>query len=122
MSKFLAGIEPTEKEKEFYEAFNLSEKVKIVKVGATWCPPCVAASPILKNFKKENDVDYFDLDIGGKNGQENEFVHLCQNYRISSIPVFFLVDKDNNIVLKEDSVYEFLKLTKEYLNGEKVES
>lgn len=74
--------------------------MKVIKVGAVWCPGCLVMRPIWKRIEVENlwlQTEYYDFD-------ENKDV--VDRYRINNgvLPVFIFLDKDNN---------EFLRLTGE---------
>ena len=74
--------------------------MKVIKVGAVWCPGCLVMRPIWKRIEVENlwlQTEYHDFD---------ESKDIVDRYRINSgvLPVFIFLDKDGN---------EFLRLTGE---------
>ena len=51
--------------KENYNEFVNSQKLSIVKIGATWCGPCKVVAPILESVSNKNittDVAIGDMD------------------------------------------------------------
>lgn len=77
-----------------------SGKYKVVKVGADWCPPCVALKPYFNRSEKEYpDIDFHDVNIKGK-GEPEEYKNLTAWLHVSGIPAVFLFDGDNNLVKK----------------------
>jgi len=36
--------------------------MKIIKIGAIWCPGCLVMKKVLKNIKKENELNIKELD------------------------------------------------------------
>ena len=74
--------------------------MKVIKVGAVWCPGCLVMRPIWKRIEVENlwlKTEYYDYD---------EHKDVVDRYRINNgvLPVFIFLDKDDN---------EFLRLTGE---------
>jgi thiol-disulfide isomerase/thioredoxin len=74
--------------------------MKVIKVGAVWCPGCLVMRPIWKRIEAENlwlTTEYYEFD------EDKEIV---AKYNINSgvLPVFIFLDKDDN---------EFLRLTGE---------
>lgn len=58
------------------EAFK--DKVVLVNFFGTWCPPCIAEIPHLKNIrsKLKEDFEILAVDIGPRNGGLNSQEHL----------------------------------------------
>lgn len=71
----------TEELKKLYEEKDLI----LIKFGATWCGPCKAMEPVLKEIAEERpDVCVLDLDV-----EENE--ELVSLFRIRNVPALFLI-------------------------------
>ena len=69
---------------ETYDTFiKKGEKIKIIKLGATWCNPCQMAIPPCNELSKEmeNDIEIAELDI-----EESPNVATSLNCR--SVPLF----------------------------------
>ncbi|KJD36987.1 thioredoxin [Tamlana sedimentorum] len=62
-----------------------SEKVVLVDFFGTWCGPCQALMPILKDVKDEvgDDVKIVKIDIDKNN-------ELAVNYQVRSVPTMIL--------------------------------
>lgn len=56
--------------------------------GATWCPHCVAAKPIVRRLRAEG-FPIYSLDV-----DEAKAKQLAADCRVSKIPAFVLVDED----------------------------
>jgi thioredoxin 1 len=69
---------------ELTKAYQEYDKI-LIKFGASWCGPCKAMEPALKEVMEERtDVKIFDLDV-----DENE--ELVQLFRVRNVPVMFLI-------------------------------
>ena len=93
-------------------------KVVFIDFWATWCPPCRASIPAVENLYKQYK-DNEDFVILGINLQEDKETitkfmkkqkmnypillsdkKVISNYKISSIPRFFLIDRNGEIYNK----------------------
>ncbi|MFH0814980.1 MAG: thioredoxin family protein [Candidatus Falkowbacteria bacterium] len=80
--------------------------MKIIKIGAIWCPVCIVLKNNLMEFQKQNPdlrVEYIDID-------DNPEVK--QKYEIDDVPVIVVLDDTNNVVTKfqgEDALNNLLK-------------
>ena len=93
-------------------------KVVFIDFWATWCPPCRASIPAVENLY-EQYKDNEDFVVFGINLQEDKDTILkfmkkqkmnypvllsdkkvISNYKISSIPRFFIIDKNGEIYNK----------------------
>jgi len=87
--------------------------MKIIKIGAIWCPGCVIMKPRWAEIQKELpdlSTEYFDAD-------ENE--ELLKKYEIRDLPAFIFLDKDENVLLKKEgevSKEELLKIIEDNKN------
>lgn len=64
---------------------KLGSGVTLVDFGATWCAPCKAQKPIIKELKKkyQKDASIIEMDI-------DEHKDLAQKYMIQSIPTLII--------------------------------
>jgi thiol-disulfide isomerase/thioredoxin len=70
--------------------------MKVIKIGAVWCPGCLVMRPIWKRIEAENlwlVTEYYDFD---------ERKDIADKYSVKSgvLPVFVFLDKDDNEVLR----------------------
>ncbi|TWT74382.1 thioredoxin family protein [Allorhodopirellula solitaria] len=82
-----------------------SDKLVLVKFGATWCPPCREVDRELEALSGQlpADVEVLKIDV-------DESPELAQRYGISSIPVLMLV-REGNIL--DDEIG--------YMSGDKIQ-
>lgn len=73
-----------------------SDKLVLVKFGATWCPPCRAVDSELEQLAGQlpPDVEVLKIDV-------DENPELAERYRISGIPRMMLV-RDGKILDQEE--------------------
>lgn len=103
------------------KAVSLSDykgKVVFLDFWASWCPPCRASIPAIKELHK-NMSENPDVEVIGINSGENEktvvdFMRkmgmdypnlygtnaVAKSYKVSGIPAFFIIDKEGNIAKK----------------------
>jgi len=87
--------------------------MKVLKMGAEWCPGCVIMKPRWAEIEKEvPDLEtiYYDAD-------ENE--ELLKKYEIKDLPAFIFLDKNEKVLLKMDGEIdkeELLKIIEENKN------
>jgi thiol-disulfide isomerase/thioredoxin len=70
--------------------------MKILKIGAIWCPGCLVMRPIWKRIEAENlelVTEYFEFD---------ERKDIVAKYQIQGgvLPVFIFLDKEDNELLR----------------------
>ena len=64
--------------------------MKIIKIGAIWCPGCLVMKKVWNNILKDNDLDIVELDYD----MDNEDV---KKYDVGKIlPVVIFVDGNGN--------------------------
>ena len=74
--------------------------MKVLKIGAVWCPGCLVMRPRWQKIEKEHpwlETVYFDFD-------KDKEVMKKYNIESGKLPVFVFLDKEGN---------EFLRLTGE---------
>lgn len=68
--------------------------MKIIKIGAVWCPICIVFKNKLLEIQKQNpslQVEYVDID---------ENPEIKQQYGIDDVPMIVVLDDANNIMAK----------------------
>ena len=88
--------------------------MKVLKIGAIWCPGCIIMKPRWEKIEKENPwvkTEYYDFD-------ENK--EIMEKYNVDDVlPVFIFLDKDNKEFLRlkgevsENKLLEILEENKE---------
>ncbi len=71
--------------------------MKILKIGAVWCPGCVIMKPLWEEIEKELpelETEYFDAD-------ENK--EILEKYEVKNLPTFIFLDKEGNVLLKKEN-------------------
>ena len=64
--------------------------MKIIKIGAIWCPGCLVMNKIWNKLDKDNDLEIVSLDYDIDSDK-------ISKYNVGNIlPVIIFVDKDNN--------------------------
>ncbi len=70
--------------------------MKVIKIGATWCPGCLVMRPVWKRIEAENIwlvTEYYDVD------EEKDLVAQHKVDR-NLLPVSIFLDKDGNELLR----------------------
>jgi len=65
--------------------------MKLFKIGADWCGPCMALDKLLK----DNNVKYEHIDIDTPDGEG-----LSIKFNVTSIPVLVITDDEENVLRK----------------------
>lgn len=87
--------------------------MKIIKIGAVWCPGCLVMRPIWKKIKDKYDVEIteYDLDMNSED---------VEKYNVGDkLPVtIFIDDKDNELsrLVGEKSIEELEIEINKYLD------
>ena len=71
--------------------------MKVIKIGAVWCPGCVVMKPRWEEIEKELpelETEYFDAD-------ENK--EILEKYEVKNLPTFIFLDKEKKIILKREN-------------------
>ena len=64
--------------------------MKIIKIGAIWCPGCLVMKKVWNNILKEYDLDITELDYDMDNLEVSK-------YNVGNVlPVVIFLDKDDN--------------------------
>lgn len=64
--------------------------MKIVKIGAIWCPGCLVMKKVWNNILKDYDLDIIELDYDMDNEEVNK-------YNVGNVlPVVIFLDKNGN--------------------------
>lgn len=87
--------------------------MKVVKIGAVWCPGCIVMKPRWQKIEKENPwlkTEYYDYD----NDRKKIKKYLGQEEKL---PLFIFLDKNNNEIDRkygEISEKEIINLLNKY--------
>ncbi|MGG0482459.1 thioredoxin [Bacillus megaterium] len=83
----------TIKDKANFQEVIDSNKICVIKFGASWSGPCKQIAPVFNNVSKNmENVTFVDVDV-------DESEELSERYEIQSIPTILFV-KDGKIVDK----------------------
>jgi thiol-disulfide isomerase/thioredoxin len=102
---------------------DIQSDYKVVAFGASWCPRCAEElaqlHPLYKKWKSKGvEVVFISLDTDKASFKEFssifDFVSMCDyqkwenkavnDYHVFATPTFFLLDKDDKIILRPNSV------------------
>jgi rhodanese-related sulfurtransferase len=84
---------------EQYWSFINNNKVVLVDVGASWCPPCVKMTPILDDLQKDKGLEFVLLKIDA--GTQ---VELMKSLKVGPIPTFIVYKKGKEVWRKDGIV------------------
>ncbi len=85
--------------------------MKIVKVGAMWCPSCLITNKFWKEIKKEyQNIEFIDLDID----MDEEVKDLNIGNTLPEIIIFNSVGKEVKRLVGEKTKSEIEKIIGEY--------
>lgn len=119
---FLPGFSFTTRENQAVSNASLRGKVALLDFWGSWCPPCRASVPILRNVQRKYAAKAFQL-VGISSDEDEDawkrFVEsqhmdwteyldssgeLQQAFKIESFPTFIVVDKDGVIRFRQSGV------------------
>lgn len=92
----------------FQDTIDEVEGYALVKFWASWCGPCKRYAPIFDKFAEENpDIKCFSVDAEAEQ-------NICEEYKISSIPVTLVFkggefQKQMSGILTEEKLSELVK-------------
>ena len=90
--------------------------MKIVKIGAMWCPACIITNKYWNDIVNKFDkIDFTSLDIDMDENEANQYGDL------DILPVIIVKENDKEIgrIVGEHSKEEMLKRIKDVINDEK---
>ena len=85
--------------------------MKVLKIGAKWCPDCKIMTPRWKEIEKENPwlkTEYIGVD---------ENPEIINKYRILGLPTFIFFDKQGNEIARFSKIIEKAILIKTILKN-----
>lgn len=86
--------------------------MKIIKIGAVWCPGCLVMRKVWNNILKDKDLDIVELDYD----MDNEKV---SNYNVGRVlPVIIFLDDNGNELdrlIGEQKEEDILRLLNKYM-------
>ena len=91
-------------------SLNGANGLKVIKIGAEWCPGCVVMKPRWAEIEKELPelkTEYFDAD---------EHKELLKKYEVKNLPAFIFLDQNENVIVKKEeevSKEELLRIIQE---------
>ena len=77
---------------------NISSGLKVLKIGAEWCPECVIMKPRWKEIEEEFswlNTEYYEAD-------ENK--DLSKKYNVKDVPTFIFLDKNGDEILRKEGI------------------
>lgn len=88
-------------EKDFDQVTSIKDnKLKVIKLGAIWCPPCRLMDSVIEKIVKENSLmqtEFFELDIDKNQSIANRF-------EVNSIPQFAFFFNGIHLQIKSSSL------------------
>ncbi len=75
---------------------NISHGLRVLKIGAIWCPGCVIMKTRWAEIEKELpelETEYFDAD---------EHKELLKKYKVKNLPASIFLDKNDKVLIKRE--------------------
>ena len=86
--------------------------MRVVKIGAMWCPACIVTNKFWKEIKDDfSDIEFVDLDIDMDDEESNKF----GNLDILPVVVFEEKNKELKRIIGEHKKDEYENTIKELL-------
>lgn len=84
--------------------------MKIIKIGAMWCPACIVTNKFWNDFKNENsDIEFVDLDIDLDEEEANKY----EDLDVLPVVIAEIDNKEVKRLVGEHSKQEYEQLIKE---------
>lgn len=90
-----------------YQSLIPANKIVLVDVSATWCPPCKKMEPIIETLQKTNGTKFSLVKIDG--GEQSS---ITQSLGITVFPTF-IIYKNGKIFWKKEGIVSLEELTKQ---------
>ncbi len=84
---------------EDYDKVIADNKMVLVDIGATWCPPCRKMQPIIDQIKKEKGSDLYFLAVDGGTDME-----IMKHVFFQSLPTFIIYKNGKEVWRKQGIV------------------
>jgi len=83
----------------------------VIKMGASWCRPCLQLKPIFYEAIQEiDDIKVVEVDV-------DTCPDIASNYKVKSIPTIIIVDEDETIISMKSGFMNKNELERFIKNG-----